>query len=282
MQSIEDYSQVVHLKDGEVLGFVSYTAWFQIPPLMREFITNLNVVQATDNYTFYVATYGTMPGYHGEDARRTLAKKGIRLDASFSVRQPDTWTPIFDLSDPVAVARTNEKAEAEIRELVVKVQNRIQGNHTSRRWPYFIHPVTEWLLNRQSQTKHFYVEDSCIGCGLCARRCPEHAITIKDKRPVWTKSNAASAYVACTIVPSSPFNMATERPSNMVSTATLIQKYKIYGNHITSYSKRMLLAGWIFETTKLGSKRASTEIKKVARFITNTHSHENCTGATST
>ena len=191
VQPIEDYSQVLHLKDGEAIGFVSYTAWFQIPPLMREFMTNLNVVPATDNYTFYVATYGTSPGYHGEDARRLLAKKGIRLDASFSVRQPDTWTPIFDLSDPVAVARTNERAEKEISELVAMVQNRVQGNHTSRRWPYFIHSVTEWLLSRQRQTKHFYVEDSCIGCGLCARRCPVQAITIEDKRPVWTKKQCS-------------------------------------------------------------------------------------------
>lgn len=37
------------------------------------------------------------------------------------------------------------------------------------------------------QTHHFHVEDSCIGCGLCARNCPVSAIQLRDKRPVWVK-----------------------------------------------------------------------------------------------
>lgn len=37
------------------------------------------------------------------------------------------------------------------------------------------------------QTHHFHVEDSCIGCGLCARNCPVSAIQLQDKKPVWVK-----------------------------------------------------------------------------------------------
>ena len=37
------------------------------------------------------------------------------------------------------------------------------------------------------RTSHFSVEDTCIGCGLCARNCPVSAIAIREKRPVWVK-----------------------------------------------------------------------------------------------
>jgi len=185
--SIEVAERKVQLNEDEALGFVAYTAWFQIPPLMREFINNLEVGMSSKNYVYYVASYGSTPGFHGEDARRTLAGKGIILDASYSVKQPDTWTPIFDLSNPAAVARTNEEAEKQITAVIAHIQSHNKGNHTDRRWPYFIKPFTARLLARECQTKHFYVEDTCIGCGLCAKKCPVQAIEIKDKRPVWTK-----------------------------------------------------------------------------------------------
>ena len=35
--------------------------------------------------------------------------------------------------------------------------------------------------------KAFYAEDSCIGCGKCAKLCPLNNIKIEDKKPVWGK-----------------------------------------------------------------------------------------------
>ena len=37
------------------------------------------------------------------------------------------------------------------------------------------------------KTKHFSVEDTCVGCGLCAKNCPVSAIQIKDRKPEWVK-----------------------------------------------------------------------------------------------
>ena len=34
----------------------------------------------------------------------------------------------------------------------------------------------------------FYVKDSCISCGKCARECPTHSISIENGRPVWGRA----------------------------------------------------------------------------------------------
>ena len=40
---------------------------------------------------------------------------------------------------------------------------------------------------------HYHVnEDVCIGCGLCAKNCPEQAIRIQAGKPVWVKEKCAA------------------------------------------------------------------------------------------
>lgn len=189
--SIENHDGNITLAENNMFGIVTPVNWWELPILTREFLQKLNLKSSNVPYSFIVTTYGTTPGCTFADAKRILGKKGIILNAGYSVKMPDNWTPIFDLSDKEKVKQQNEAAETYIDVVLDGIRNRNIGNMMQKKQPYFVKMFTDPLLNAERKTKHFYVEDACIGCGLCAKRCPMQAIDIKNKKPVWVKDRCA-------------------------------------------------------------------------------------------
>ena len=187
VQSITHFHDIVHLKEGEVLGFVVPTYFWQLPVIVEEFLSSLTVEAEGEPYVFLTATCGVTPGCCGEEAKRLLAARNITLDASFSIKMPDNCTPFFDLSSPQKTAQINRQAEPLINAVIEHIQAREKGSHTEKKTPYILTGITYALYNRARQTKNFYVEDTCIGCGLCASKCPVNAIKIADGHPVWVE-----------------------------------------------------------------------------------------------
>lgn len=172
---------------GEMLGLVSPTYAWGLPVLVREFLQKLTVRSRPD-YLWFAATYGTTPGQAGRFAEDILRERGLSVSAKFSVKMPDTWTPIFDLSDKARAARINAAAEPQIDRIISAIQSRTCGDFMENKAPLLLARAVHGLeYDAMRQTSHFHVEESCIGCGLCARRCPVSAIEIREKKPVWVK-----------------------------------------------------------------------------------------------
>ena len=97
----------------KTLGIVSPTYSWGLPAIIIEFLQRLDLRYKPD-YIYFIATYGTTPGQTGRFADNILAPKGLPLSTKFSVKMPDTWTPIFDLSNKEKIQRINNNAEHEI------------------------------------------------------------------------------------------------------------------------------------------------------------------------
>ncbi len=180
------------IKPGEAIGIVTPTYSWGLPVVTREFLQGLTLDPAPD-YLWFAATYGTTPGRTDRFAEEILRGRGLTLSAKFGVRMPDTWTPIFDLSNKDKVARTNEAADRQIERLAEKIRGRARGDFMTRKMPWLLTRAVYGLeYDSMRRTSNFVVEDSCVGCGLCARNCPVEAIEMRDGRPVWVADRCAA------------------------------------------------------------------------------------------
>lgn len=173
--------------DGRI-GILTPTYDWGLPSVVYEFLEKVKFSFETKPYIFYVGTYGTTTGSASAFVDSLLKAKKLKLDAKFDIKMPDTWTVLFDLSNKEKVNKKIENAEGEISKLITQLNNEITGKHMSLTTPLFIGNLGKKIYdNKTRKTSNLSVTDDCIGCGLCARKCPVKAIEMIDKKPVWVK-----------------------------------------------------------------------------------------------
>lgn len=175
------------VQDGERVGIVCPIYFWGLPTIVLDFISRLKLDYTNRPYIYSVMTFGTSTGQANYMMRKALKEKGIHIDGRFVVRMVDNYTPMFNLSDKDKCKRITEAAEPYIKNVCNMITERKQGIFDNRRLPHFISQLEYLLYDGNRKTQHFWVKDNCIGCKLCAKKCPANAIEIHDSRPIWTK-----------------------------------------------------------------------------------------------
>jgi ferredoxin len=138
--------------------------------------------------TPYVAafvTYGTSPGGTLGALRRILKKKGIEKLFFGRIPTVENYLAMFGTPKAETIQKRvlmQEKATEEAAHCIIeRRENKVS---TLRLFSALVSLL--FSLGAKIFYKYYKVNDSCNGCGVCAKTCPVSAIVMKDGRPVFT------------------------------------------------------------------------------------------------
>lgn len=192
----EQYSFLA--KDDEVVGFVFPIYFCGLPTIVTEFLSKLYINGIQGHYTFLVLTYGAMDGNAAALFHKHLTKQGLSLSAAYSICTVDSYLPMFFIPEKGEIEEILAKANAQLEQVCTAVHKR-EKNQT-----YSSHRVGASLCTAimyptyqtGRKTAKFNVGDSCTGCGLCEKVCPDRAIQLVNGKPSWVK-NACVLCLGC-------------------------------------------------------------------------------------
>lgn len=179
------------LDDNEKIGFVFPVYYYTVPQIVKEFIGKLRI--KNPGYAYCILTCGGSPGFSISYLKRLLYLRGIDLKNGESIVMPDNTIIYYDTDSDKKIDFKLQNSEI-IFDAVINaiLEHKVKKIRKKRIGTFFVN----YLYEKLRKTKKFNYNNSCTGCGFCAKICPENVISIENKRPVWNKAKCSHC-VAC-------------------------------------------------------------------------------------
>jgi ferredoxin len=173
--------------DATAIGILYPVYCWGPPNIVAEFARRLEVPAGA--YVYAVAVYGAMLANSNALLKNMLAENGVRLAASFGVNLPGNFVALYEISPEAKLARMYAKADAATARIANAV-SRGRKTGIARNLGLFGRYLSgskygPMIAHINNAAKGFTAEDTCNGCGICARVCPKGNVNVKSGKPEW-------------------------------------------------------------------------------------------------
>lgn len=172
--------------EDETVGFVFPVYFYGLPDTVRSFVKKVRFATKPAHVYAVITCGGSIAGA-GDLLGKFLAEGGTTLNAVYSVKMPDNYVLMYDVTteeeEKPILAAADERLD-KIRKFVRR--HREYGTKASvfaKAETALLYPMYDLTRN----TAKFYTDDKCVSCGTCAARCPAKAIQLIDGKPTWIK-----------------------------------------------------------------------------------------------
>lgn len=199
--SIKDLPPEAIVRDCDLLGIGTPVFFYQAPFCIKDWLRKFPSVKERPFFLF--VTYGVVIGTAFRDMDDILRKKGWQLldhaaFLGFGSYQGYTPWPRLSVQFPDAYedAKAKQFGEFQVIKYVCWKQNKRNFLERPQKAPWFWKRkklmLTKWMVNKIHP--RFELDTTkCVGCGTCASNCPDNAITLIGKRPVF-RGNCLRCY----------------------------------------------------------------------------------------
>ena len=211
---IEKNDAVSAIRDNSEIILAYPTQFSNMPYMVRDFI-NKNSGIWQGKKVFCMTTMGAFSGDGTGCAARLLKKYGATVTGGIQIKMPDS------VCDSKMLKKSIEENKQIVKEADLKVErigNEIvkNGRYPKEGLGFFAHVAgllgqRLWFYNKTTDySAKLKINDSCIGCGLCAMNCPIGNLKIVDGKAV-SNNRCAMCYRCISNCPQKAITLLGEK-----------------------------------------------------------------------
>ena len=188
--------------NADSVGFVFPIYTFTLPPIVEEFIRNIDLSSAS--YIFAIPCRICSSSVFSK-INRLLHKQKQKLAIAHYIEMPQNYIMVFPVpcSDEVEILDLRMQEEVKTVAEAINSQKILESKKDGiLLWfvSHLLFPFVRFIYNGTNyfgMEKRFYSDEKCMGCGICEQVCLSGTVVMEDSCPIWKQDTECLHCLAC-------------------------------------------------------------------------------------